>query len=352
MPTPSSRAANPRSLRRFSGLLPAALAVSLLLTGCLAAGGGNQPAVARGAFGVPLGQVESAGLNYVKGESKVVLASFRVAFNQSVKTSAQSSALFSSSVASAAMSGKLMGLEPRVYQAITDAAYADFVRKLKATGLTVIVPQELGASAAYAQLSSVGNPAALDSSTTGNVLMVAPSGTKLTMFPGDGGVASGFSGFDAASPLRVLPALIQEQQGGVMHVTYYVDFLNASSSGHSLVKGGDAEVAMGQGLSVRSGSGVAYTTLAGSRCVGYCPNATSAVKLGQAIHSEQAYGVSRDVTNQAVNTIGAISGLLSGRSFSRKDIEIHADPGRYSAISTQLLADANTALTETLRQAR
>ncbi len=326
---------------------------ALVLAGCVATGGGNNaPAVARGAFGVPLGQVESAGTSYIKGESKVVLASFRVAFNQSVKATAQSSALFNPNVASAAMSGKLMGIEPQVYQAITDAAYADFVRKLQATGLTVVVPRELGGSAAYGRLSSVANPAALDGSTTGHVILVAPSGTKLTLFPGEGGVASGFSGFDAASPLQVLPALIKEQQGGVMHVTYYVDFLNASSSGHSLIKGGNAQVAMGQGLSVRSGSGIAYTTLAGSRCVGYCPNATSAIKLGQAAYSDQAYGVSRDVTNETVNALGVLSGVLSGRSFSRKDIEIHADPGRYSAIAAQLLADANTALTEVVRQAR
>lgn len=351
MPTPSHRAAAQRASRAIPCLLPAALA-AMLLTGCLATGAGNQPAVARGAFGVPLGQVESSGTSYIKDESKVVIASFRVAFNQSVSTSAQSSALFSSNSASAAMKGKLLGLDARVYQAITDAAYADFVRKLKTSGMTVVEPKELTSSPAYSRLATVPNPAALDASTTGNILMVAASGSKLTLFPGEGGVASGFSGFDNASPTRVLPEIIKEQQAGVMHVTYYVDFLNASSSGRSLVKGGDAEVAMGQGLSVRSGSGIAYTTLGGSRCVGYCPNATSAIKLGQAAYSQEAYGVSKDVTNQAVNTIGMLSGLLSGQSFSRKDIEIHADPGRYTAIATQLLTDTNTALTDAVRQAR
>ncbi|MCW5653097.1 hypothetical protein [Hydrogenophaga sp.] len=325
---------------------------ALMLSGCVATGGSGQPAVARGAFGVPLGNVESSGTSSIKGENKVVLASFRVAFNQSVKASAQSSALFSANTASAQMKGKLLGVEPRVYQAIVDAAYADFVRKLRASGLTVVEPTALGSSPAYARLSSVPNPAALDSSTTGDVLMVAASGTKLTLFPGDAGVASGFSGFDTASPIRVFPDLIKEQEAGVMHVTYYVDFLNASSSGRSMVKGGNAEVAMGQGLSVRTGSGISYTTLSGSRCVGYCPNAISSVKLGQAVFSEQAYGVSKDVTDSSVNAIGFLSGVLSGQSFSRKDIEIHADPGRYSAITTQLLADTNSALIDVVKQSR
>lgn len=119
-----------------------------------------------------------------------------------------------------------------------------------------------------------------------------------------------------------------------------------------MVAGGNAVVSMGQGLSVRAGSGMTYTTLRGSRCVGYCPDATTSVKLGQAVHAEEAYGSTQDVTNSAVNTIGVISGLLSGQSFSRKDLEIHADPDRYREIATKLLADANSALVGEIGKAR
>ncbi len=332
-------------------LLPRALA-ALTLSGCMATGGDNQPAVARGALGVPQGKVESAGTRYIKDESKVVVASFRVAFSQSVKASARSSALFSTRTDSVAMQGKLEGLEAGTYQAVTDAAYADFVAKLAASGLTVIEPKALTGSPVFGRLASVANPATLTGATTGDLLMFAPTGTRLTMFPGDTGVGSAFAGFDAASPIRIVPELIKEQQAGVLHVTYYVDFLNPSSTGNTLVTGGDAAVSMGQGLSVRAGSGISYTTLAGSRCVGYCPNANSSIKLGQATFSQQAYGQTKDVTNRAANAMGVVSGLLSGQGFSRKDIEIHADPERYRAIATQLLADANSSLTDAVKQAR
>ena len=50
--------------------------------------------------------------------------------------------------------------------------------------------------------------------------------------------------------------------------------------------------------------------------------------------------------------MGVVSGLLSGQGFSRKDLEIHADPARYRSIATQLLADANSTLTDAVKQAR
>ncbi|VCU70537.1 hypothetical protein PIGHUM_02609 [Pigmentiphaga humi] len=329
----------------------AALSLAWGLAGCVTPGG-NQPATERGAFGVPLDRVEVSGADYVKGESRIVIGAFRVAFSQSAKAASQRSALFSSGSASAAMSGKLRGLEPADYQAIADAAYADFIARLRAGGFAVIEPSALGAASAYARMAAVANPAALDSSATGDVLMVAPTGVKLALFPGESGVASGFAGFDANNPMRVLPELVKEQKAGVAQVTYYIDFLNTASSGNSLVAGGAAEVSMGQGLSVRAGSGVNYTTVRGSQCVGYCPNATTVVKLGQAVHSQEAYGTTRDVTNTAVNVIGAVSGLLSGRSFERKDIEVDADAARYRAIAGTLLGEANAALTGAMTRAR
>ncbi len=342
---------SPLPFSRPARLAATALALAAL-SACVTTGGGNQPAVQRGALGVPLGSVESSGTRYIQGESKVVIAAFRVAFSQQVSASASSSALFSTNSASTAMKGTLRGLDHATYQAITDAAYADFVDKLRASGLAVLEPRDLAASSAYARLASVPSPAPLDADQ-GKLLMFAPGGAKLAMFPGDTGAGSAFSGFNAGSPTQVWPALLKEQQAGVMSVTYYVDFLNAASSGKTLVAGGNAEVAMGQGLSVRAGSGLVYSTLRGSQCVGYCPDAHgSPFKLGQAVFSQQAYGTTRDVTDGSVNALGAVSGLLSGRSFSRKDLEIHADPARYQGIARQLLADANTALTDAVRQAR
>lgn len=346
----SSSPSTPHSLPRPARLAAAALALAAL-SACVTTGGG-QPAVQRGALGVPQGSVESSGTRYIQGESKVVIAAFRVAFSQQVSASARSSVLFSTNSTSAAMQGTLHGLDHAAYQAITDAAYADFVAKLRADGLAVLEPRDLAASSAYARLTGVPSPAPLDADQ-GKLLMFAPGGAKLAMFPGDTGAGSAFSGFNAGSPTQVWPALLKEQQAGVMSVTYYVDFLNAASSGNTLVTGGNAEVSLGQGLSVRAGSGIVYSTLRGSQCVGYCPDAHgSPIKLGQAVYSQQAYGTTRDVTDGSVNALGAVSGLLSGRGFSRKDLEIHADPARYQGIARQLLADANTALTDAVRQAR
>ncbi|KAF1686321.1 hypothetical protein B1992_08850 [Pseudoxanthomonas broegbernensis] len=326
----------------------------LVLAATLLAGIGgvhaSKPKTQRGAFGVAQQQVQTTGDKYFAGEDKVVVASFRVAFGQEVKASAQSSSLFGKSSASAAMHGTLSGLDNEVWQAITDAAHADFLEKLKAAGLTVLEARDVEYGA-YGKLAGVSSPAALDADQ-GKLLMFAPTGAKLTMLPGDTGAGSAFSGFNASSAVQVWPAIIREQQAGVMSVTYYLDFLNADSSGKTQVLGGDAEVSMGQGLSVRAGSGIGYATLKGSQCKGYCPHANGSITLGQAVHSQQAYGRTEDVTKGGVNALGAVSGLLSGRGFSRKDLQIHADPERYRGISERLLGEANTALIDALRQAR
>lgn len=337
--------------RRRSLALSGLLVVALTLSGCVTTTG-NQPATQRGAFGMPQEALQTAGLDYLKGEQKVVIGAFRVAFAQKVSESARSSSLFSSASQSAAMSGTLQGLSPADYQAIADAAYADFVGKLRATGIDVIEPSGLGQSQAYASMAASPSPLRMEGSNAGDVLMVAPTGVKLAVFPGEAGAASAFAGFDTSNPMRVIPVLVKEQNAGVMNVTYYIDFLNSASSGDTLVMGGDAEVSMGQGLSVRPGSGISYTTLKGSQCVGYCPNATSAITLGQALFSSEPYGTTRDITASGVNALGVVSGLLTGQGFGRKDLEIQADPARYRRIADQLLSQANTKLLDTVQQAR
>ena len=321
-------------------------ALGVTLTGCLATTGG-QPATQYGAFGVPQGEITTVGIDYLKGEQKVVIGSFRVAFSQKVSASARSSSLFGTDSQSAGMSGTLTGLDNAQYQAIADTAYADFVKKLKTTGLQVIEPQALQQSELYKQMASSPSPLLM-----GDQVMVAPTGMKLAIFPGEAGVSSAFGGFDTTNPMRVFPQLAKEQSAGVMSVTYYVDFLNASTSGNTRILGGDAEVSMGQGLSVRAGSGIDYSTLKGVQCVGYCPNAVSSIDLGQAVYSTEPYGVSRDVTAGGVNTLGIMSGLLTGSGFSRKDIEITADPARYQKISEQLLESTNTKLVDAVQKAR
>lgn len=326
----------------FSGVIAAGVSLS----GCLATSG-NQPATQTGAFGIPQGEIQTAGIDYLKGEQKVIVGAFRVAFAQKVDQKASSSSLFSTETQSAAMSGTLSGVDSSTFQAITDKAYQDFLAKLRSTGLQVIEVSQLQASQAYAGMKGEQSPAQM-----GDTVMYAPTGMKLAIFPGEAGVSTAFGGFDTASPLRVFPQLAKEQNAGVMSVTYYVDFLNASSSGNTRVMGGSAEVSMGQGISIRAGSGIDYSTLAGVKCVGYCPNAVSSIDLGQAVFSTEPFGVSRDVTATGVNTLGVLSGLLTGSGFSRKDIEIDADPERYKLISEGLLEKSNTMLTEAVQKAR
>ena len=274
-------------MKRSLGITLLLIAACNLTTAHAAKPKTQRGAARRGAFGIAQQQVETKGGNYIAGEEKVVLASFRVAFSQEVKASARSSSMFGKGSAATAMTGKLDGVDNDLLQAITDAAYFDFVEKLKLTGITVVLPPELPDAGAYGQLSNIPGPAALDADQ-GKLLMFAPTGTRLTMFPGDTGARSAFSGFNTSNPVQVFPALIREQQAGVMSVAYYIDFLNADSSGTSRVIGGDAEVSMGQGISVRAGSGIHYTTVRGSQCKGYCPNAVSSVQLGQAVYSQEA----------------------------------------------------------------
>lgn len=337
--------------KRCLAATTSALVLGFGLTGCVTTGT-DQPATQRGAFGVPQQPVQTAGTDYIKSEQKVVIGAFRVAFAQKISESARSSSLFGTGSQSAAMSGTLTGLDAADYQAITDAAYKDFVSRLKTTGLQVVEAAELARSKAYTDMAASPSPLKLDSSTTGNVLMLAPSGMKLALFPGETGAGSAFAGFDMRNPLRAFPTIIKEENAGVMTVTYYIDFLNASSSGNTRVMGGDAEVEMGQGLSVRAGSGISYSTLKGSQCVGYCPNATTTIKLGQAVFSQEPYGTTRNVTDGGVNALGVVSGLLTGQGFARKDLEIRADPTRFRSIADQLLLQANTTLVNAIQQAR
>lgn len=346
-----SRGFQMNKMKSFSSALrrgfsrSAVLIAAVGLSGCLATG--NQPATQRGAFGVPQGAIETAGIDYLKNEQTVIVGAFKVGFAQKIDASARGGTLFGTDTQSAAMTGTLQGVDPQVFQAITDAAYADFIKKLRATGLKVIETSDLQASPTFTAMKVEPSPQRI-----GDSIFYAPTGMKLTLFPGDTGVSSAFAGFDTSNPLRVFPQLAKEQNAGVMNVTYNVDFLNASSSGNNMVMGASAEVSMGQGISVRAGSGIDYSTLAGVKCVGYCPNAVSSIDLGQAVYSIEPYGVSKNVTAAGVNTLGVLSGLLTGSGFSRKDIEIQADPARYQSITTGLLEKSNTLLTEAVQKAR
>ena len=314
------------------------VALLLMTTGCPSATtnttGGTAPSKQTGIFGSEKSDMKVGAASVFKGETKVAIASFEVGFVTHSKASKQAGGgLFSGNAGMATANGTLVGVDDATFQKITDAAYQDFLTKLKAAGYTVAEQSSLDGNPAWEKATKKASPVGDD------VKYFAPTGQKIVF--NTGSFAIGFG-----HPNMAAVGVAKEGDTSLIYVNYVVDFLNAQTAGGKYSSYSSAD--FGQGISVRPGSGLTFFSQKESKCVGYCPNGAGTVALGQPVYSEEPYGELKDTVSGgekagmvALNVVSALGGLGT-RSIKRYDVE--ADAGKYNTIATGTLKDANQKL--------
>lgn len=325
----------------------ALLLVTTVLAGCSVqgkSGGTTANEVKGGLFGMSRAEnIQVEGAEAFKGKNQIIIGSFKVGFLEEKKEGSKARMGGMGGKSTAHM--KLNGIDSATMQQITEAAYADFVAKLKGAGYTVADRSALLASEEFKGASSDVAPLREEKSFFGSnntVTYLSPKalGEKIYWAAGEAGRSGGFafanSGMSAAN-------YAGKSGTPVIFVSYLVDFANAEDQGGFTHSG----VSVGQGLSVKPGGGINYygAPMGGT----FSATTIGSVKLGQPVSSSETFGELKGTTSDAAvageAALNIATSLLGGGSNQSRDFEINANPAQYKKVSTQVLGDANTQLT-------
>lgn len=277
----------------------------------------------------------------------VVVGSFKVGFAESGKqTNSAKGSFFGGSRIGGNATGKvqLEGVSDADKQEITNAAYADFMGKLKASGLNVVDRNSLVASDAYQKankttfpymadesglLSSFGKTNFYQPSALGNsgIVLMKDIPSKSKNF----GVLSGAD--------SKMAEFAQSNKTAVVSATYLLDF--AAAGGHESMS--SASMKVGQNLAVTQG---ALRFVKGG--TSSFSNGTPTVTLGQPVESNKEFGTLVDETSTGGKVVeeagNVLSMALGGGSSRSRTYTIKADPAKYKTQSLEVLSAANNAL--------
>lgn len=284
-----------------------------------------------------------------KGVEKVAIASFKVGFVHGKVESRRAGRGFGGNATAGI---ELSGIDEAMMQAITDAAYEDFIARMAQAGYTVVPRQELQAQADFAKAKPEESPQRKSGSFFGDptdITTFAPS-SHGNMYWFDGESINNGGGFGFANATTA--AMTQYGKTGikVLSVYYVIDFAGADGYGGAFRT--SAGVQVGQALTLAPGGGV--TIMGGEGRV--VANHFSHIKLGQPMYAEEKFGTMVQTTSDVakgvetgVNVVRAVAGIGTNQ---RRDFEVQADAERYSALSKDLLIKANTQLVERMASLR
>ncbi|PJA25331.1 MAG: hypothetical protein COX57_03950 [Alphaproteobacteria bacterium CG_4_10_14_0_2_um_filter_63_37] len=274
------------------------------------------------------------------GSNKVVIPRFTVTFVMSGAASARTSE------ASANMEVFLTGIDLRTMQAITDAAYADFVAQLKATGREVVSVETMRATQSYhafdfydpsGQKHYLQEP---DWTTglTGNLVTVNPTGLPMWFEHGEGNKGL----FDQGNG-KAMNALSAELQAVVVTPNYVIDFAKFESSGRGVILGGGANVGvepllhLGHAVTPTLGQTIFKATLAQNAMGG----AMGYLKADEWVFPPKGgdgFALSLDKTGGTQD-----DGYWSGHAHSRGSYVLKANPAIYKQLALACIQAVNAA---------
>lgn len=177
--------------------------------------------------------VKIAGPANAKGVTNVAIGAFNVGFIfESIDRTAASGGLMGAFGGTTKAKSELVGVTPEMMQAVTDAAYADFVSQLTASGYSVQAPGDLFAHATMAKTKSQDMPLdiniALEKGSKGKATYYKPTALpSLLMIPGDfigSGLSSMGMNMQAGQASMALTNYAKAANVGVVNVVYLIDF--------------------------------------------------------------------------------------------------------------------------------
>lgn len=285
-----------------------------------------------------------------KNVNSVVIGSFMVAFDTKKSQSAKAGGglMGSGFGGKSTANSDLTGVDDKTMQAITDAAYTDFVARLKAKGYTVADRSALLEHADFKGTTTFPSPY---EDTSGGLLS---HGTAIKYFsptalgpirpfgadiPGVGLSA----GIGFSNPSVGGAQFAQKTGQKVIHVVYRLSYSNADSYGNSWTS--SSAISVGQGLTAVPDA--THIGIIGGESGSFSTNVGS-VALGQPLTSEKEFAKVNDATSGAAkgievatNVIGIMGGVGSNSS---RTYTFEADPAKYKAASLDVISQSTDAL--------
>lgn len=280
--------------------------------------------------------VKISGPANAKGVTTVAIGSFNVGFIfESVDQTKATGGLMGAFGGTTKAKSELVGVTPEMMQAVTDAAYADFVAQLTSGGYTVLPAGDLFTHATMAKIKSQAVPLdiniTLEKKSKGKATYYKPSALpSLLMLPGDF-VGSGMSSMGinmaAANSSYALTTYAKQASVGVLNVVYLIDFSDQKRPGFFSFGG----------LQVNSGLSVAADY---SRLTLIAPSGRQSVITmkapvgveGEFVEKADASSGTDKALQSGANVAGglaAVAGLGGMRFGKTRKFEFAAKPGAY-----------------------
>ena len=275
----------------------------------------------------------------LKGISRVAVPVFVVDFVTADNVRTQTSGFGSAGRASAALYYKLLGVGEADFQALTDAMYADFLQRLKDSGLEVLGKDDFQAAATYRKLADGGEKAPVKSDTN---TVLTPPGMPIYGFarmssgpakPSSGlfGALSGIgAGFSAAGDAMAGADLATQLNAATIEVRLRVNFVELADHNKGF---------FGRLSSTASTTGKAFPSIDGVMVQVQQGQIRSSMTLDRVLVLDPAvFADVREKPTTAGDVAGAVfAGLIrlaskSSDSSSSTEMEAIADPVRYKQI--------------------
>lgn len=274
-----------------------------------------------------------------KDNATVIVPRFRVAFITKTKAGATAQAALDNSrtQASVRVSTQLDGVDVAQMQAITDAAYANFIDGLKAKGWNLVTADQLlTKSQLISGVAAKGIKSGEEVSE--GIRIFVPTGQPVYYSVGEmsglSGTASLFSGDNAE---QIHQKLLAEQKASIMSVDLTVDFTRYLTAGGMLAT--SAEVQVKPVLSVTPGSRLTFLAVKDLNRVGIggITIGPGLLTVKAPIESDQSFG---QMTQQESTAGDVIAAAFLNQEKGRYVVQ--ADPARYQAVAGSLLEATTT----------
>lgn len=295
--------------------------------------------------------VKISGPANAKGVTTVTVGAFNVGFIfESIDRTAATGGLMGAFGGTTKAKSELVGVTPEMMQAITDAAYADFVSQLTAGGYTVQPAADLFGHNALAKTKSQAVPLdvniALEKGSKGKATYFKPTELpSLLMIPGDflgSGMSSMGINMSAGQAGMALNNYARESGVGVIDVVYLIDFSQQKRPGAFSFGG----LQVNSALSVSADySRMTLITPAGKQAV-ITVKAPVAVE-GEFVEKSDATSGTDKALQSGANVAGglaAVAGFGGLRFGKTRKFEFTAKPGNYEEGATKAASLASEML--------
>lgn len=297
--------------------------------------------------------VKISGRDAVKGASEVAIGAFNVGFIfESTDQTKATGGLMGAFGGATKAKSSLVGVTPTMMQAITDAAYADFVGQLTAAGLLVRDPASVFASPELAKPHGNASPMdvsiMLEKKSKGRATFVKPSALPtLIMLPGDF-QGSGFSSIglamEAGQASAALASYARASGAPVIDVTYLIDFSDQKRPG-AFSFGGievNANVSVTPGFSRMTILGANGKTVTMTLARGISVDGDFITKQDASSGLDKTTQAAANVAGGVMAAFGA-GGMMFGKT---RKFAFEAKPGNYEQGATKAASIANQRLVE------